>query len=127
MTATWIVGARPDPDRDSLGGARQPLARAAVLASVVWALAGIATIVLTAADVSGLPVGSPGFASVVVSFVGQIDLGRELGASLLAVIVAANLAILATRLTTLAWAAVFSIAALLPLALTGHAAGAGTT
>ncbi|GAA3622501.1 cytochrome c oxidase assembly protein [Microlunatus ginsengisoli] len=124
ITATWIVSARPSTDPDSLGGARRPLARAAIAASVSWGLAAIVTIVLTAADVSGFPVGTPGFASVVVSFVGQIDLGRELGASLLAVIVTANLAILATRLTTLAWAAVFSVIALLPLALTGHAAGA---
>jgi putative copper resistance protein D len=124
ITATWIVGARPDPDPNSLGGAREPLARAAVVSSVVWALAGVAGIVLTAADVSGLRIGSPGFAAVVVSFVGQVDLGRELGVSVLAVIVTANLAILATRLTTIAWAALFSIAALLPLALTGHASGA---
>ena len=123
ITATWIVSARPDPAADSLAGARDPLARAAVVSSVIWALAGVAGLVLTAADVSGLSVGSPGFASVVVSFVGQVDLGRELGVSVLAVIVTANLAILATRLTTLAWAALFSIAALLPLALTGHAAG----
>ena len=124
VTATWIVSARPDPDPNSLGGARDPLARAAVVSSIIWALAGVAGIVLTAADVSGLRIGSPGFASVVVSFVGQVDLGRELGVSVLAVIVTANLTILATRLTALAWAALFSIGALLPLALTGHAAGA---
>ncbi len=124
ITATWIVSARPDPDAGSLGGARQPLARAAVAASVTWGLASLATLILTAADVSGLSVGSPGFVSVVLSFVGQVDLGRELGVSLLAVIVVANLAILATRLTAIAWAAVISIVALLPLALTGHAAGA---
>jgi len=124
ITATWIVCGRPDPDPGSLGGAREPLARAAVAASVSWVLASLATLILTAGDVSGLPVGSPGFGSVVLSFVGQVDLGRELGVSLLAVVVVANLAILATRLTAIAWAAVMSILALLPLALTGHAAGA---
>ena len=124
ITATWIVSSRPERDPDSLGGARLPLARAAVGASVGWALASLATVILTAADVSGLPVGSPGFVSVVLSFVGQVDLGRELGVSLLAVVVVANLAILATRLTAIAWAAVISVLALLPLALTGHASGA---
>ena len=124
ITATWLVSARPDRDPNSLGGARGPLARAAVVASIVWIAASVATVILTAADVSGLPVGSPGFLSVVVSFVAQVDLGRELGASLIAIVVTANLAILATRVTTLAWAAIFSVAALLPLALTGHAAGA---
>jgi putative copper resistance protein D len=124
ITATWIVSGRPDRDPGSLGGARQPLARAGVAASVSWGLASLVTLILTAADVSGLSVGSPGFVSVVLSFVGQVDLGRELGVSMLAVVVVANLAILATRLTAIAWAAVFSIVALLPLALTGHAAGA---
>src|SRR5689334_8593697 len=57
ITATWIVSARPSTDPDSLGGARRPLARAAIAASVSWGLAAIVTIVLTAADVSGFPVG----------------------------------------------------------------------
>src|SRR4051812_28333202 len=38
LTATWLVSARPDADPDSLGGARGPLARAAVVSSVVWGL-----------------------------------------------------------------------------------------
>lgn len=123
VTATWIVSARPDPDPDAISGPRRILARAAVAASVIWALAAVVRLVLTASDVSGLPPGTPGFGSVVMSFIAQIDLGRELGVSLLAVIVTVNLTILATRLVALGWAAVISIIALLPIALTGHAAG----
>ena len=84
-------------------------------------------VLITAADVSGFQPGAPGFSGVLISFVTQIDLGRALGFSLLLVIVVGNITLSATRISTVAWAAVLSIAALLPLALAGHAAGTATT
>ena len=88
-----------------------------------WLVLGIVVLIFTASDVSGFQPTTPGFSGVLVSFVTQIDLGRALGFSLLLVIVVGNLTLSATRITTVAWAAVLSIAALLPLALAGHAAG----
>src|SRR5205085_8810034 len=98
-------------------------AKLAVPAAAVWLVTGLVVILLTTADVSGLPLGTPGFAQVVASFVSQVDLGRALLASVLVVAVLVNLVILATRVVTVAWAAALSLVALLPLALAGHAAG----
>ena len=64
----------------------------------------------------------PGFGGMLVSFVGQIDLGRSLGVSALIILVVITLAISATRITTAAWAATLSLLAVLPIALVGHSA-----
>ena len=80
-------------------------------------------LVLTAADVSGFSPGTPGFSLVLYSFTSQVDLGRALLVSLLLVLLSAALAVLANRISTVAWAAVCALLALLPLSLGGHAAG----
>jgi cytochrome c oxidase assembly factor CtaG/putative copper export protein len=83
----------------------------------------VLVIALTAADVSGLPVGTPGLAGITLSFVTQVELGRALLVSALVVVLVVGLVVLATSVSTLAWAAVLSLVALLPLALAGHSAG----
>ena len=123
FTAAWFVAPEPGSRPDRLSGARRATAKAAVGAALVWLATAVLVIALTAADVSGLPLGSPGSASIAFSFVSQVDLGRSLLASALAVAVVVNLVMLATRVTTLAWASVLSLLALLPLALAGHSAG----
>ena len=65
--------AAPSPRRSGAGGDGRVLA-------------------LTAADVSGVPFGSPGFSTVLLSFVQQVDLGRALGVSALLVAVTVALA-----------------------------------
>lgn len=123
VTAAWLVAPEPGTRPGRLSGARRATAKAAVGAAAVWLVAGIVVILLTTADVSGLPLGTPGFSSVVASFVSQVDLGRALLASALVVAVLVNLVILATKVVTVAWAAALSLVALLPLALAGHSAG----
>ena len=59
---------------------------------------------------------------MLLSFVGQIDLGRSLGFSALIILAVITLAISATRITTAAWAATLSLLAVLPIALAGHSA-----
>jgi len=123
LLATWLIGPDPDESPWALTGTRHLAWRLAVAAGGAWFVAGLAVLVFTVAEVAGIPVGGPGLFGLVVSFAVQVDLGRALIASVLLVAVATNLAVLATRVTTSAWAAAFAVVALLPLALTGHSAG----
>jgi len=129
VLATWCVGPGPGskkaaPDAaNALTGIRQTMTRMAVTAATAWLVAAVAVLLLTAADVSGFRLTDPGFSNVVISFVTQIDLGRALGVSALVVAVVLNLTLMASKVVTLAWAAVLSLFAVLPLALAGHASG----
>jgi len=130
VLATWCVapetrssGPGPGPAKQGLGVTRQAMVSMTVGAVTVWLVAAVVVLLLTAADVSGFRLTDPGFTSVVVSFVTQIDLGRALGISAVLAALVLNLALMATRVTTLAWAAVLALTAVLPLALAGHAAG----
>ena len=76
---------------------------------IVWLVFGIVVLIFTASDVSGFQLSSPGFSGVLVSFVGQVDLGRELGVSVLLVVMVAISRSWPPGSPTLAWAAVFSI------------------
>lgn len=123
VVAAFLAAPEPGTERAGLHGARLALTRAALLTVGVWFVSAAVVLLLTVADVAGIPFGSSGFSSVAVSFLTQVDLGRALGASLLVVAIVANLVVLATRVATVAWAAALSLLALLPLALAGHAAG----
>ena len=122
VVGTWCLA----PDRQArdgeLTGLRLSVIRRASIAATVWLVAALTYLVLTAADLSDIPVGAPGFGGMLVSFVGQIDLGRSLGVSALIILVVITLAISATRIATAAWAATLSLLAVLPIALVGHSA-----
>jgi cytochrome c oxidase assembly factor CtaG/putative copper export protein len=122
VVGTWCLA----PDRQArdgeLTGLRLSVIRRASIAAAVWLVAALTYLVLTAADLSDIPVGAPGFGGMLVSFVGQIDLGRSLGVSALIILVVITLAISATRIATAAWAATLSLLAVLPIALVGHSA-----
>ena len=123
VLAAWCVAPERKDAQGQVSGVRQHVVRMAGTAVIGWLVLGILVLIFTAADVSGFQLGSPGFTGVLISFTTQIDLGHALGFSLLLVIVVGNLTLSATRITTVAWAAVLAVAALLPLALAGHAAG----
>ena len=126
VVAAWFVAPAPGTDPQDLSGPRRWLTRAATTASLAWLLSAVVVLGLTASDVSGIRVGAPGFFSaLLITYTTQLDLGRSQLVSALLVAVVANLALLATRINTVAWAASLSLAALLPLALGGHAANAG--
>ncbi|HEX8511424.1 MAG TPA: hypothetical protein VF635_18235, partial [Propionibacteriaceae bacterium] len=86
VLATWCVAPEPDAPGQSLTGSRRLLARAATVSATVWLASGAAMLVLTAAEVSGFRLTTPGFSGVLMSFVSQLDLGRALVASLLVVL-----------------------------------------
>ena len=123
VLTAWCVGPGPGKRKNGLGGPRLPMVRAATTAACLWIVSALGVLVLTAADVSGLSPGAPGFGAVLSSFTFQVDLGRALLASLLLAGLTAVLTAVATRITVIAWAATVALVALLPLALAGHAAG----
>jgi len=123
VLAVWLVTPEPNSSPDGLSGTRQWLMHAGFVASMTWAGSSAAVLILTASDVSGIPVGGQDFAAAVISFVSQTDLGHQLAYSLLLIIIAASVAVFATRVAVAAWAVVLAILAVLPLAFGGHAAG----
>ncbi len=124
VLAAWFVAPDSSVRDDQLSGNRQWLVRSAATTSIVWAGSAAFVLAFEAANVAAVPVGSPGFGALLLSFVTQIPAGGALGVSLLLVVVVACLTILAARIQTVAWAAALSLLALLPLALGGHASGA---
>ncbi|SDV03424.1 putative copper resistance protein D [Microlunatus sagamiharensis] len=123
VLAAFFVAPAAGKSVDSLAGPRRTMVRAATVASLVWAGAGLVVLVLTAADVAGFSPTASGFSVVLFSFTAQLELGRALLVSLLLVLLVAVLCTLATRVVAVAWAAAFSLLAVLPLSLVGHAAG----
>src|SRR5215212_9001300 len=123
VLGAWLVAPEPGSSSEELSGTRQRLVRVGFGAAVIWGCSCAAVIVLTASDLSGIPVGDQGFGTAVASFVSQTDLGRQLGISLALIMVAANLAFMASGVVAASWAAVMSMLAVLPVALGGHAAG----
>ncbi len=90
---------------------------------VVWFLAAVVGIVFTGANTLGSRSPAPLFARNFMLFAFQVEIGQSLVVSAVAILIATVLAAFATRATTLAFATVAGLFALLPLALSGHAAG----
>jgi len=119
---TWCTAPERGAPAGELTGSRLIMIRRAAVAAAVWLGASLSFLVLTAADLSGIRITDPGFGWLLVTFVGQIDLGRALGASALLILVVFTFAITATQVTTSAWAAALSLLAVMPIALAGHSA-----
>jgi putative copper resistance protein D len=94
------------------------------VASVVWALAGVAVLVLGAADVVMLPLTDPGFGPALWQYVSEISIGRQVAIEVAVVAVVAVLASAARGPVGAGVAGVLAVLALVPLALTGHSSGA---
>ena len=99
-------------------------ARLAASAAATWAAAGVAVLVLTFADVSGLPMTDPGFLPELAGSVLPLQVLRvEALSAGLALVVALGAAVVRTRAAMVALMA-GALLAVLPLALATHAAGA---
>jgi cytochrome c oxidase assembly factor CtaG/putative copper export protein len=109
--------------RPVLDGVTLAAVRLSAATGVVWAVAGIVVLVLSYARLAGVSPADPAFAGQLGSFITSIDLLRSLLISVLVVAVVATGAAIALRHTTVGWLAALALAALLPVALTGHAAG----
>jgi len=99
-------------------------ARLAVWAAAVWLASAIAVTTFTAANVIGVPLSSPTFRSQLLFVLTGIELGQALAISCLSVAVALVILLFSTRTTAVGFATAFALFALLPLSLSGHAAGA---
>ncbi len=111
--------------RTAVSGAAWSLsARVAAVASVVWTLAGVARIVLTYSRTSGRALDEPTFGTELAHFVTQIPIGQAYLVATVLTAVLATACVAVTTPTGAALAAAFGLATLVPIALTGHAAGA---
>ena len=98
--------------------------RLASVTAAVWALAGLVGVLLTFAQLAGIPVFAAGYLDQLVGFAWELEVTRVGLISLgLAAVVAAGAAVASSR-PAMAWLAALSVFAVLPLALAGHAAGA---
>ena len=122
LAALVLPPSRPELG-DQLVGHRARAVRFAAVASTCWLLVGALTLVLTYADVAGIAPTAPGFTSQLGYFLRSFDLGRSMVASLVLAALVSIGTMLATRTSTVGWLAAGSVAALLPLALSGHSAG----
>ena len=100
--------------------------RYAARAAVLWAAAALLEVVLTFADLAGTPLTSPDLFSQLVSFTWTLETTRVLLLSALVAVVVAAGAAVATSRAAMAWLTVLTLAAVVILALTGHAAGSAS-
>jgi cytochrome c oxidase assembly factor CtaG len=112
--------ALPSPEK---GVANRPALAVASVAGTAWAAASLAVLVLTFADISGLPIRDPAFGRELAAFAMDLDLGRQLTFTTVVAAVIGLAAAATTRLGTAGLLAVVSLVALTPAALGGHAAG----
>ncbi|HEY5846151.1 MAG TPA: cytochrome c oxidase assembly protein [Microlunatus sp.] len=106
----------------TLTSAQRRAVRLGGYAAASWAVAGLAGVILSYADLAGAAVNLEVLAGIPL-FVTEFDLGRALGLSVLGSLLACATAIAARRPGQVGVAAGLAVAAVLPLAWTGHAAG----
>ena len=98
-------------------------ARYACASGVVWVVAGVVGLVFSFSSLSGTPLSDPSFGAQLQTFLFQLEFLRVAAISSgLALVVTIGAALVQRRSGLLALAAI-SILAVLPLALSGHAAG----
>ena len=118
--AAFLVPERTSTER------RVTATRMAAGVAAVWAVAALLVVILTFASLAGTPLSSPGLFSQLVSFAWTIETTRILLISALVALVVAASAAVARRRSAMAWLAVLTLAAVVVLALTGHAAGSAS-
>ena len=93
-------------------------------ASVLWVISGMLSINFTYLNVTGLAFNTgQSYGAGLWQFMTQVDLGIYLALSLVGALVVSILAIASQRLTAAAIATAVGFLSLVPIALTGHAAG----
>ncbi|GIT82169.1 hypothetical protein LLS1_38380 [Leifsonia sp. LS1] len=97
--------------------------RWAAWAGSVWFAAAMVVLVLSGVNISGVAPGDPLFFPTMRTFLFGVELGQSLVVSAVSILIATSIAFTARRLTSVGVACGFAIFALLPLALSGHAAG----
>lgn len=93
------------------------------IAAGTWTAGAIAKLVLTYARTSGSDMASPTFGDELWDFMTRIDLGRALAIQVLVVAIMTVVAVMVQRPAQAGWPILFGVIALIPQAITGHAAG----
>ena len=102
---------------------RGTAARAAAVSAAVWAVSAFVILFLTFGELAGLAPSAPGYLGELLANVWPLELMRLLLIESLMIVALVPLALWARTRASLAWATVLAIAALIPLAFTGHSAG----
>lgn len=118
--AAFLVPERTSTDR------RVTATRYAARSAGLWAVAALLEVVLTFASLAGTPLSSPDLPSQLLSFTWTLETTRVLLISALVAVVVAVSAAVTTRRAPMAWLAGMTLAAVVILALTGHAAGSSS-
>lgn len=121
LAATVLPGQTKRPGE--VGHAQWKATRWAAVTGMVWFVAAVIVIVLSGIQISGVPMGDPLFANTFRTFLFDVELGQSLVVSALCILAAVIIALVARRLTWVGVAAGLALFGLLPLALSGHAAG----
>ncbi|MDQ0743029.1 cytochrome c oxidase assembly factor CtaG/putative copper export protein [Clavibacter sp. B3I6] len=121
VAAFALPGQRRHPGM--AGFAQWTATRWAFRAAAVWLAASIAVLALSGANVIGVPLTSPTFRGQFGYFALQLELGQTLLASLICVAIAFGVSAWTRRTSGIGIAAGAALASLLPLSLSGHAAG----
>ena len=98
--------------------------RAAAVWAAIWGTTALVTFVLQLSDILGAPVSDVLDSNTLSSFAGSIPQGRGYLLVFVLAVIVAGTAPFVLSLDTGAWLVVVGMAALLPVPLTGHAAGA---
>lgn len=93
------------------------------ISSGLWAALATAKLVLTYARTSGSEMTSPTFGDELWDFITRIDLGRALAIQVVVVAVMTVIAVMVQRPAHAGWPIALAVIALVPQAITGHAAG----
>ncbi|GAB7193262.1 cytochrome c oxidase assembly protein [Kineococcus sp. NUM-3379] len=112
-----------------LPGSSRASARAlgvAAAAAATWTLAALAVLVLTYSELSGSPLGAPGFGAGLAQFSWSVEVLRNLLLTTLLAALATTVAAAGTGYRGAAAALVTAVVALLPLSLSGHASGSAS-
>ncbi|MBR7744187.1 bifunctional copper resistance protein CopD/cytochrome c oxidase assembly protein [Phycicoccus sp. BSK3Z-2] len=118
--AAFVVPERRSTDR------RRAAARAAGAVALVWVGAAALQLVLTFADLAGVPPTAPGFLDQLLAFTWELDVTRVLLVSLLLALVTAVAAQLVATRAAMAWTCVAALVGIVVQSLTGHAAGSAS-
>lgn len=112
-------GEAEDPSR-----AWKATVRVGQVAAVAWAFFQTIYLVFGAATVSGLHITDPGFGNALPFFLTRTDLGITYIAQLVLAAAVSALAVGTSTMTMACWTTAMGAVALVPVALTGHSAGA---
>lgn len=94
--------------------------------AVIWPVLEVALLIVTYSSVAGTPLSNPDLGSGLWQFLTELELGQIMTWSVIFAVATSIIAVMTTRLAGAAWSLALSAVTMVPIALTGHAAGAAS-